>query len=82
MIEQSAGQSIELKVGGNTVTIDTSSITLKVGGSTITIDNMGVTVEGMTVKLDASLSAEVKGLMTKVAGDGMLQTKGGITMMQ
>ena len=44
--------------------------------------NTGVTLEGMTVKIDASLQAEVKGLMTAIKGDAMLETKGGITMMQ
>ena len=80
--EVSAAQSIELKVGGNSVKIDTSSITIKVGGSTIKVDNMGVQMKGMQVKAEGSLSAEVKGMMAKVSGDAMLQTKGGITMMQ
>jgi len=78
----SAGTAIELKVGGSTVAIDTSSITLTVGGSKVTIDNTGVTIEGMTVKVEASLQAELKGMMTSISGDAMLETKGGITMMQ
>jgi type VI secretion system secreted protein VgrG len=80
--ELSAGQSIELKVGGNSVKIDSMGITLTVGGSTVKVDNMGVTLEGMNIKAAGSLMAEIKGMMVKVSADGMLQTKGGITMMQ
>ena len=80
--EQSAAQSIELKVGANTIKIDTTSITLTVGGSTVKIDNTGVSLKGMMVKAEASVQAELKGMMTSISGDAMLQTKGGITMMQ
>lgn len=80
--ELTAGQSIELKVGGSSVKIEAAGITLKVGGSEVKVDNMGVTLKGMNVKVQADMQAEVKGMMTKVSGDGMLETKGGITMMQ
>jgi len=78
----SAAQSIELKVGGNSVKIEAAGITLTVGGSSVKVDNSGVTVSGMMIKLDASLMAELKGMMVNISADGMLQTKGGITMMQ
>ena len=97
-IEVSAAKSVEHKVGGNAAKIDTSQIELKVGansikmtssgielkvgGSTVKLDSTGVTLKGMMVKIDASLQAEVKGMMPSVSGDGMLKTKGGITMMQ
>ena len=80
--EVSAATSIELKVGGNSVKIDTSSITLTVGGSSIKVDNMGVQLKGTNVKGEATMAAELKGMMTKVSGDGMLETKGGLTKMQ
>ncbi len=80
--EMKAAQSIELKIGGNSIKIDTSSIELKVGGSSVKIDNTGVTLKGMNVKGEAQMQAEIKGMMTSISGDGMLTTKGGITNMQ
>jgi type VI secretion system secreted protein VgrG len=80
--EHSAGQSIELKVGWNSVKIDGTGITLEVGGTSVKLDNMGVTLKGMMIKGEASLQAELKGMMTSISGDAMLQTKGGITMMR
>ena len=56
-------------------------IEFKVGGSSIVIDNTGVTIKGMKVSVEAQLSAEVKGVMTKIDGSAMLQMKGGITMI-
>ena len=58
------------------------SIELKVGSNSIKVDMMGVEIKGMMVKAKADMMAEVKGTMTKVAGEAMLQTEGGITMMQ
>ena len=57
------------------------SIELKVGQNSITIDQTGVTIKGMMVSVEAQLQAEVKGVMTTVQGDGMLTVKGGITMI-
>ncbi|MBS0522963.1 MAG: type VI secretion system tip protein VgrG [Proteobacteria bacterium] len=54
------------------------SITLKVGQSSVTIDQMGVTVSGMMIKIDGQVMTEVKGLMTQVQGTAMLQLAGGI----
>ena len=48
----------------------------------IKVDNTGVTLKGMLVKIEAQMQAEMTGMMTSISGDGMLQTKGGITMMQ
>jgi type VI secretion system secreted protein VgrG len=76
-----ASSSIELEVGSSKIKIDSSSITLSVGGSTVKIDNTGVALKGMTIKAEGSISAEIKGTMTSITGDGMLTTKGGITMM-
>lgn len=64
-IDQEAMQSIELKVGSNS----------------IRIDQTGITIKGMMVKLEGTMQASVKGLMTEVKGDGMLTLKGGITMI-
>lgn len=57
------------------------SITLKVGGSTITIDQMGVKISGMIVSMEGKMQTSIKGLMTDVGGDAMLTVKGAITMI-
>ena len=57
------------------------SIELKVMGNTIKIDSMGVTINGMIVKVDGSIQTTVKGLMTQVTGDAMLKVGGGVTMI-
>jgi type VI secretion system secreted protein VgrG len=60
--ETSAMQSIELKVGGNSIKIDQSGITLK----------------GIKISVEGSATAEVKSPMTKVNGDGMVMIQGGL----
>ncbi len=60
-----AGTSIELKVGANSIKIDTS----------------GVTIKGTAVKATASMAAEIKGNMTKLEGGGMVTIKGGMVMI-
>jgi type VI secretion system secreted protein VgrG len=59
------GQSIELKVGGNSIKIDPS----------------GITIKGMQVKIEGSIMTEVKGLMTTVKADAILTVKGALTMI-
>jgi type VI secretion system secreted protein VgrG len=57
------------------------SITLKVGNNSITIDQTGVSIQGLTVQAQAQLMASVTGLLTKIGGDAMLTLKGGLTML-
>lgn len=58
------------------------SIELKVGGSSITIDQMGVTIKGaMKVGIEAALMAEMKASLTTVKADALLTLKGSITMI-
>jgi type VI secretion system secreted protein VgrG len=57
------------------------SIELKVGQSSITIDQMGVTIKGMMVSIEGTVQTQVKGLMTQVNADAMLMVKGAITMI-
>lgn len=64
-IEIEAAQSIELKVGSNSIKIDMS----------------GITVKGMMVNIEGKTMAEMKSKMTTVKGDGMLTLKGGVTMI-
>jgi type VI secretion system secreted protein VgrG len=73
------------------------SIELKVGQNSIKIDQMGITIAGLQIKLDAQLTAEIaaqlstkvssqlqtqlQGLMTQVSGSAMTQVSGAITMI-
>ncbi len=57
------------------------SIELKVGANSIKIDQMGVTITGMMVKIQGQVQTQVQGLMTQISGDAMLQVKGAITMI-
>lgn len=57
------------------------SITLKVGESSVTVNQQGVTIKGMTLSIEGMLSTEVKGAMTQVNGSAMLTLKGGIMMI-
>lgn len=66
---------------GKSETEAMQSIELKVGSNSIKIDQMGVTIKGMMVKVEGTAMADLKAPMTTVKGDGMLTLKGGITMI-
>jgi type VI secretion system secreted protein VgrG len=57
------------------------SLTLKVGANSIVIDNTGITIKAMVVSIQGQIQAELKAPMTTVSGDGMLTLKGGVTMI-
>ena len=73
-IKLTGKQTIELKVGGNSIKIESAGITIKVGGNSIKLDPAGVTIKGTMVKLDGSA-------MTEVKGGAMVKVQGGITMI-
>lgn len=58
-----------------------NSIELKVGQNSITIDQSGITLKGMMIKVEAQNLAEVKGVMVQVNGTGQLVLKGALTMI-
>jgi len=60
-------QSTKLDLGAAS-TEAMQSITLKVGQSSITIDQMGVTIKGMMITIEGQVQTQVKGLMTQVNG--------------
>ena len=82
-------QSTAIKMGNQTIKLDLGkieteamqSIELKVGQSSIKIDQMGVTINGMMIKVEATIQASVKAVMTQVNGDAMVQVQGGIVMI-
>jgi len=73
-------QTTKLDLGASS-TEAMQSITLKVGGNSITIDQTGVTIKGIIVTIEGQAMLEAKSPLTTVKGDGMLTLKGGITMI-
>ena len=84
-----AGQSITLKVGSNSIVINTSGITITAGGSKISLDTSSiaakstqVTVEGSaTLALTGSAQAKLSGAMVQIAGSAMTKVAGGVVMI-
>jgi len=72
--------SLRVDVGSITMEA-LQSITLKVGQSSVTLDQTGVTVKGMMISITGQIQTEVKAVMTSVSGDAILTLKGGITMI-
>jgi type VI secretion system secreted protein VgrG len=66
---------------GMSATEAMQSIELKVGGNSIKIDQTGVTIKGIMVSIEGQAMLDAKAPMTTVKGDGMLTLKGGITMI-
>lgn len=56
----------------------TSTINLKVGSNSIKISNSGITINGMNLKLEGSVVAELKAPMAKVSGSGMSTISGAL----
>ncbi|MGO8788425.1 MAG: type VI secretion system Vgr family protein [Terriglobia bacterium] len=73
-------QTTKLDLGASS-TEAMQSITLKVGQSSVTIDQMGVTIKGMMISVQGQVQTQIKGLITQVNADAMLQCKGAITMI-
>ena len=66
-----AAQKITMKVGGNSMVMDSSSIKLTVGATSVKLEQAGATVSGTQVKVQGQGMAEVN-------GGGTLTLKGGI----
>jgi type VI secretion system secreted protein VgrG len=57
------------------------SIELKVGANSIKIDQSGITVSGTMVKIEGTALLDLKGAMAQLTGDAMTTIKGGIVMV-
>ncbi len=57
------------------------SIELKVGANSIKIDQTGITLKGLMIKIQGQAMTQVTSPMTTVKGDAMLMLKGGMIMM-
>lgn len=74
--------NIDTKASLGAITMEAmQSITLKVGQSKIVIDQMGVTINGMMIKVDATLQLDTHGLMANHKADAMMIVKGGLVMI-
>ena len=87
-----AGQSITLKVGSNSIVINTNGITIQasklsitVGGSTMAFDSSSiamqstkVSAEGTTLTLAGDSQAKLSGAMVQIAGSATTAITGGI----
>jgi len=66
---------------GSSTTEAMQSITLKVGANSITIDQTGITLKGLMITSDAQVINKTHGPIVQVNGDGMVQIQGGVTMI-
>jgi type VI secretion system secreted protein VgrG len=73
-------QTTKLSLGASS-TEAMQSIELKVGQNSIMIDQTGVTIKGLMVTVEGQVMLSAKAPMTQVNGDAMLTLKGGITMI-
>jgi type VI secretion system secreted protein VgrG len=73
-------QTTAIKMGKSETTA-MQSIELKVGGNSIKIDQSGITIKGIVVKVEGSATADLKAPITNVKGDGMVMVKGGVVMI-
>lgn len=72
------GGSGSLKTDKALVLESTQSVELRVGSNKIGLSPSGITINGMTIAIEGSGTAELKGAMTTVSGNGMTQVSGGI----
>ncbi len=80
VIEQ-GNLSIKVQAGTSTMEA-AQSIELKVGSNSLKIDQQGISLNGMTIKIEGSVNTQVKGAaMTSVEASGQLTLKGALTMI-
>jgi type VI secretion system secreted protein VgrG len=80
---------LQLKMGNRTIKLDLGkqtteamqSIELIVGQSSIKIDQMGVTIKGMTIKIEAQIMLETKGVMIQQQASAIHIVKGAMVMI-
>lgn len=80
VIEQ-GNLSIKVNAGTSTMEA-AQSIELKVGSNSLKIDQQGISLNGMNIKIEGSINTQVKGAaMTSVEASGQLTLKGALTMI-
>jgi type VI secretion system secreted protein VgrG len=80
-IKSTAGDiAIKTALGAVTVEA-MQSITLKVGSSTVTLDQSGVTIKGLTLQFEGTVMTTVKAPITQINASGMMKATAGIMML-
>lgn len=80
-LELTAGDAVTKLSSGKFATDAMQSIELKVGGNSIKIDQSGITIKGIQIKIQADAMVQLKGPMAQISSDGMLTLKGGVVMI-
>jgi type VI secretion system secreted protein VgrG len=75
---KTGNQTTKLNAGASS-TEAMQSIELKVGQNSIKIDQSGITLQGMMIKLQGQVQVQVKAPITQLSADGMLQLQGSVT---
>lgn len=86
---ETGNDSLEIATGNQSTKASAGKITLeaamaielKVGGNSIKIDPSGITIQGLMVKIEGQAMVQTKGPMVQINGDGMVTIKGGIVMV-
>lgn len=78
LVVSTGNHSVKIDAGKSTVEA-MQSIELKVGGNSIKIDQQGITIKGIMVTVQGDAKLDAKSPMTTINGDGMLTLQGGLT---
>ncbi|MGP0065851.1 MAG: type VI secretion system Vgr family protein [Isosphaeraceae bacterium] len=73
-------QTVKLNAGASS-TQAMQSITLTVGSNSIKIDQTGITLQGTMIKIQGQAQVQAQAPMVQMSADGMMQIKGGVTMI-
>jgi type VI secretion system secreted protein VgrG len=63
------------------VRIQGTRIELQAGQSRVTLEGSGVSVQGLVVRAEGRVMAELNGMITQINADSTLQTRAGITLL-
>jgi type VI secretion system secreted protein VgrG len=77
---KTGNHSITVSAGSSTIS-SPKAITLKVGDNSLVIDTSGVTIKGMNVTVQGQMATKVTGLTLDAEGSGQTTIKGGIVMV-
>jgi type VI secretion system secreted protein VgrG len=77
---QTGNRSIEVSLGSSSLEA-MQTITLKVGMSSITIDQTSITLSAMNINIQGQLAVDIQGVTTTVVGSAMLTLSGGVLMI-
>ncbi|MGE4047686.1 MAG: type VI secretion system Vgr family protein [Acetobacteraceae bacterium] len=80
-IQSTSGDIVIKTAAGSVSIEAMQSLTLKVGQSSVTLDQSGVTIKGLMVKVEGQAMASLKGPLTELNADGMLKAAAGIMML-